>query len=85
MEYHKLNTATVKHSYLLARMDIFNSLTGSQCFSTLDLRIGYWQVHLNPDRANTACITPYGFYKFKVKLFGLYNATSTLMELVLAG
>ena len=47
IDYSMLNKATVGNRYPLPRSeDLFNIL-GSACyFSSLDLRSGYWQVHI---------------------------------------
>jgi hypothetical protein len=57
-----LNYATIKDSCPLPRIDdTLDALGGSQWFSTLDLKSGYWQVAMDPaDKEKTAygCIIP---------------------------
>lgn len=90
VDYRKLNSATVKDSYPLPRIDdSINALSGSCWFSTLDLASGYWQVEVEEkDRPKTAFTTRSGLYQFTVMPFGLCNAPATferLMERVLSG
>ena len=58
---------------LIPRIDeTLDTLSGAHWFSTLDLTSGYWQVELEAeDREKTAFSTPFGFYQFKLKPFGL--------------
>ena len=90
VDYRKLNSATVKDSYPLPRIDdSIDALSGSCWFSTLDLASGYWQVGVEErDRPKTAFSTGSGLYQFTVMPFGLCNAPATferLMERVLSG
>ena len=90
VDYRKLNSATVKDSYPLPRIDdSIDALSGSCWFSTLDLASGYWQVEVEErDRPKTAFTTGSGLYQFTVMPFGLCNAPATferLMERVLSG
>ncbi|UYV72285.1 K02A2.6-like, partial [Cordylochernes scorpioides] len=90
VDYRRLNDLTKKDSYPLPRIDAtLDTLSGSQWFSTLDLKIGYWQVSIHPeDREKTAFTTGNGLWQFKVMPFGLCNAPATferLMETVLQG
>ena len=90
VDYRKLNDATVKDSYPLPRIDdTLDALGGSQWFSTLDLKSGYWQVAMDPkDKEKTAFSIGGGLWHFRVMPFGLCNAPATferLMDHVLAG
>ncbi|GBM83654.1 Retrovirus-related Pol polyprotein from transposon 297 [Araneus ventricosus] len=81
---------TIKDSYPLLRIDdTLDALNGSQWFSTLDLKSGYWQIEIEPeDKEKTAFTTGQGLWQFKVMPFGLCNAPATferLMETVLRG
>ncbi|GBO44664.1 Retrovirus-related Pol polyprotein from transposon 297, partial [Araneus ventricosus] len=86
----KLNEITIKDSYPLPRIDdTLDALNGSQWFSTLDLKSGYWQVEIqSEDKEKTSFTTGQGLWQFKVMPFGLCNAPATferLMETVLRG
>ncbi|GBM66543.1 Retrovirus-related Pol polyprotein from transposon 297 [Araneus ventricosus] len=90
VDYRKLNKITKKNSYPLPRIDdTLDALNGSQWFTTLDLKSGYWQVEIRPeDRGKTAFTTGQGLRQFKVMPFGLCNSPATferLMETVLCG
>ncbi|GBM44284.1 hypothetical protein AVEN_23339-1 [Araneus ventricosus] len=47
VDYRQLNEITKKDSYPLQRIDdTLNALNGSQWFTTLDLKSGYWHVEI---------------------------------------
>ncbi|GBM00287.1 Retrovirus-related Pol polyprotein from transposon 297 [Araneus ventricosus] len=90
VDYRKLNEITKKDSYPLPRIDdTLDALNGSQWFTKLDLKSGYWQVEVRPeDREKTAFTTGQGLWQFKIMPFVLCNAPATferLMETVLRG
>ena len=90
VDYRKLNNITVKDSYPLPRIDdTLDALGGSQWFSTLDLKSGYWQVEMDSnDKEKTAFGVAGGLWQFRVMPFGLCNAPATferLMDHVLVG
>ena len=90
VDYRKVNEITHKDAYPIPRIDdTLDTLAGSVCFSTLDLKSGYWQVEVDPQhREKTAFCTHEGLFQFNVMPFGLCNAPATfqrLMDMVLSG
>ena len=90
VDYRKLNEIIHKDSYPLPRIDdTIDALAGSKWFSTLDLKIGYWQVQLSEEAMEkTAFSSGSGLWQIKVMPFGLCNAPAMfehLMEQVLVG
>ena len=62
MDYRKLNLVTHQDAYPLPRIDAtLDSLAGCQCFTTLNLASGYWQVALKElDKEKMAFLTSTG-------------------------
>lgn len=84
IDYRKLNAITKKDAHPLPRIeDIFDTLSGSKYFTTLDLAMGYHQVEMHPDdREKTAFSTPFGLFQYNVMPFGLATAPATFMRLM---
>lgn len=90
VDYRELNKITKRDGYPLPRIDdALDCLAGSNFFSTLDLKSGYFQCPLSEeDREKTAFSTPDGLFEFRVLPFGLSNGPATferLMDTVLRG
>ena len=83
IDYRKLNSLTKNNAHPLPRIeDIFDTLSGSKFFTTLDLAMRYHQVEVVPeDREKTAFSTPFGLFQYNVMPFGLATAPPTFMRL----
>ena len=85
IDLRKLNNQTVKDAYSLPQInETLDSLQGSQWFSSLDLKSGYWQVGMDKESKPLTGFTvgPLGFYKCKRMPFGLTNAPATFQKLM---
>ena len=74
----------MKDAHPLPRIeDIFDTLTDSKFFCTLDLAMGNHQVEVHPDdREKRAFSTPFGLFQYNVMPFGLATACATFMRLM---
>ncbi|CAM4719510.1 unnamed protein product, partial [Lepidochelys kempii] len=79
IDYRTLNSRTVVDQYTMPRVqDALDCLLGSQWFSVLDLRSGYYQIPLGEeDKEKTAFICPLGFYQFECMPQGISGAPAT--------
>ena len=80
-DFRQLNSRTVKDAYALPRVEeILDCLAGSQYFSVLDTKNGYYQVEIEESHKERTAFTvgPLGFYQYNRLPFGLTN--SRLME-----
>ena len=82
IDLRKLNASTVKDAYSLPRIEeTLDCLNRAQWFTSLDLKLGYWQVELDKEsKALTAfTVGPLGFYQCERMPFGLTNAWETCL------
>ena len=80
-----INKRTVRDAYSLPRIEeSLDSLRGSELFSTLDLKWGYWQVEMEEESKQYTAFTvgPLGFYECQRMPFGLTNAPATFQRLM---
>ena len=81
VDYCKANTVTRKDAHPLPLIqDIFDSLTGTKVFSTLELKSGYWQIQVDEEDIKTAFVTHMGLYEFVHIPFGLANVPAKLQQ-----
>ena len=85
IDFRKLNNQTIKDEYLLPLIDkTLDSLQGSQWFSSLNLKSGYWQVKMDEKSKPLTAFTvgALGFYKHKRMPLRLPNAPATFQRLM---
>ena len=85
IDLRKLNEQTIKDAYSLPRIDeTLDSLQGSQWFSSLNLKSGYWQVEMDEESKPLTAFTVglLGFYECKRMPFRLTNAPATFQRLM---
>ena len=85
IDLRKLNNWTIKDAYSLPHIDeTLNSLQGSKWFSSLNLKLGYWQVEMDEEGKPLTMFTvgPLGSYKYKRMPFGFTNAPTTFQRLM---
>lgn len=84
IDYRTLNARTVPDQYTTPRIDdALDCLAGSQWFSVLDLRSGYYQIDMaEADKEKTAFICPLGFFQFERMPQGVTGAPATFQRLM---
>jgi hypothetical protein len=84
VDFTKLNAITVKDPFPLPRIDdMFDSLSDSEYFTTLDFQSGYFQIPLDKqDRPKTAFSTRDSRYQFTVLPQGVTNGPPTFQRIV---
>ena len=85
IDFRGLNSVTEKEVYPLPNIHlIFDTLSGSRWYNTIDMASGYWQVPLHPgSKKLTAFTTPTrGLFHFLVMPFGLSKAGATFERLI---
>ena len=84
VDYRALNRVMKADRWPLPKIEeLFDDLSGSRFFTTLDLFSGYWQVRMeNSCKEKTTFICRFETFQFEVMPFGLMNAPSTFQRIM---
>ena len=84
IDYRALNAITIKNRWPLPRIDdLFDQLSGSKVFTSVDLLSGYHQVPLHSDDVEKSAFTCHlGHFEWLVLSFGLSNCPSTFTRVL---
>lgn len=84
IDYRALNKVTVRDNFPLPLIeDCLEYLDRKQCFSILDLKNGFHQVHMDPESIPyTSFVTPFGQFEYIKMPFGLKNGPSVFQRFI---
>jgi transposase InsO family protein len=85
IDYRKLNQRTIRDAYCVPRIDeTLDTLAGSDMFSCLDLKSGFWQCEMAEEHKERTAfnVGPLGFFEFNSMPFGLTNCPATFQRLM---
>ena len=85
IDFRRLNSRTKKDAYPLPRMqETMESMVGARFFSTMDLKLGFWQVKMAKDSQQYTAFTVgrMGVYEFLRMPYRLCNTPATFQRLM---
>ena len=85
IDFRRLNSRTKNNAYPLPQMqETMESMVGARFFSTMDLKLGFWQVKMAKDSQQYTAFTvgSMGVYDFLRMPYGLCNAPVTFQRLM---